>query len=225
MKRFFFAALAALGTLAASPALTQERPLLIEVIVDNAGTLLNADQSKNALIALLGNISDPYRQRRQYQNAIIHIVTTHNPRSVWRDTPRRLYQSIPELVETLAPVTTGCGDLVEAFERVANNIKRTPAAETKIVVFASLFHTGYPCDGQVLKIPQPLPSDLKTEGLTPEGISEIRFYWADRRQQLTWRKGLEDNGLLARLNEAGAQFSIDGMDTTISALRRLGGRR
>jgi len=187
---------------------------LIQFIIDNSSALRNPQQGAAAYGGIL------LFKARELQgvagrNAKVHIVTTHNPRTIYDGEARNLF---PDLQRIVAPQIkhqpAGCNQLGEAIERVRAHIARHAVKEVEVYVISSLIPTGAPCKNLRIRLPQPIPSNVDYQSLVQPETTVLQFFWADRQQETVWGKAIEASGLLERIRNQNVDFAIRGEDST-----------
>jgi hypothetical protein len=187
---------------------------LIQIIIDNSSALRNPEQGAAAYGGIL------VFKARELQgvagrNAKVHIVTTHNPRTIYDGEARRLFGSLQSLVAPqIKHQPEGCNQLGEAIERVRAHIARHAAKEVEIYVISSLIPTGAPCKNLRIKLPQPVPPNVDYQSLLQPQTTLLQFFWADRQQENVWAKAIEASGMLERIRNQGVDYAIRGEDST-----------
>ena len=173
--------------------------LSIQVVIDNSAVLAQPEQALAQQKRLLFELTQ-LRKRHDSRHADIQIVSTNYPRNLWVGTPQRLRMEGKTVLEQVAMVENGCSDLRGAFDQVRMNLRRQPAQEVRVFVFASLIDTGAPCGGEtVIRLPQAPPAGLDLAFLD-ERVSTLKFYWAHPLQVKPWFDLLEGQGLTQRAN-------------------------
>jgi len=157
----------------------------IQLIIDNSGARQGA--ADDPLKRLLFQVSE-LRKSRHLQNATINIVSQNQPRNLWVGTPGELFRNGREVLGKIAPVVNGCSDLVGALEQVQLNLELQKPSKAYVVGFSSLIHTGAPCEGATIDLPQPAPKNLELSFLAKPSIF-VRFMWAHSLQVKPWLEG------------------------------------
>lgn len=201
----FCLTLAAIGSDA-----TAESKKLIQIVIDNSGALQNSETGQRTQSAWLQLISREM-QRGAGRNNLVHIVTTHNPRTVWEGRGSALLRSYKLLVEPeIKQVTDGCNELGAALKRVRQHVARNLADEIEIYVFSSLIPTGAPCDKIRIQLPQPVPATIDLRSLIQPELTRLSFLWAEENQEVVWADFIERSGMLNDLIDYGVAYSIKG---------------
>lgn len=176
----------------------------IQVIVDNSGTVQNVEDAKRQERALFWHLTE-LRKKSKYEDVLINVVSTNNPRNLFVGTPRQLFKHGRELLPKLEVVKNGCSDILGAFHTVKQNILLSRAKEAEVYVFSSLIHA-FPCENVVITLPQDVPAGLDISFLK-EAKSKVTFFWVHNLQVRKWLSFLQQSGLekFALLDEEGTK--------------------
>lgn len=187
---------------------------LVEIIVDNSATLRNPDQGVAAYGAIIFDLARQLSGSAG-RDTIAHIVTTHNPRSIYDGDARKLSRSLTQLiVPEIQHQPKGCNQLGDAIERVRSHISRNTATEVEIYVISSLIPTGAPCKNLRVRLPQAIPANVNYQSLLQPKTTKLHFFWADRQQEAVWSQAIERSGMLERLQKQEVDYSIRGEQAT-----------
>lgn len=189
---------------------TADSRKLVQIVIDNSGALQNSETGQKIQFAWLQLVARDM-QRGAGQNDLVHIVTTHNPRTVWEGRGSTLLRSYKLLVEPeIEQVPDGCNELGAALTRVRQHIARSLADEIEIYVFSSLIPTGAPCDKVRIQLPQPVPATIDLRSLIQPELTRLSFLWVEENQEVVWADFVERSGLLNDLIDYGVAYSIKG---------------
>lgn len=212
-------------TLALSmPAFAQDR-IAIELVIDESGVLLDAEQAARYKLMLLAHLK-ALAAKRTGANTKIEVISTSLGRTIWSGTPLTLRRDpvrAQELVEAISADPARCNNLPGAFRELESNLaqlEREGVSEIHIVIFSSLIHTQRPCaDVTEITLPQLPP----TEGNIPDAhsgstnISTVSFFWVSPHQKFVWEGFLE--GAFDSLRRNGARVMFLDVERTKAALR------
>ena len=165
----------------------------IVVLLDNSAALRNdleAEEFKKFLFFHLTEL----RKRHATKRARINIISINNPRNLWTGTATDLFRNGKEVLKHIPIVKNGCSDLSGAFLQIGLNLQRRPVDRIRVYVFSSLIHTGAPCDGKKIELPQTAPDDLDLSFLADRATS-IRFYWVSHLQVKPWLAHMRGSGI------------------------------
>lgn len=220
MKALLFSLLVALST----PAFGQER-IAIELLIDDSGVLLDAQEAQSHKLLLLSHVK-ALATKRSGANAKVEVISTSYGRTVWSGTPlsiRRDPARARELVDAVAADPARCNNLPGAFAELRSNLAqlaREGVETVHIIVFSSLVHTPRPCD-QVrnITLPQLPPAEGDIAGVlaSAPNIRSVSFYWVSPHQRIVWEQFL--NAAFTALRDSGARVSFFDVERSKSALR------
>lgn len=197
-----------------SGAVTAQADKLIQIIIDNSGTLQNHEQADFAIRGFLGLKATEFR-RSEFRDATVHIVTTHDPRTIYEGPARGLSRAItPLILPEVKFQQEGCNQLDEAINRMSRNVASRSATEVEIYVFSSLIHTGAPCVDVDLDLPQAVPSTIDITSLMPQQTTVLHFLWAHRLQEQTWANAIQRSPIFQTMREQGIDYIIRGEAVT-----------
>ncbi|MCB9957149.1 MAG: hypothetical protein H6843_00895 [Rhodospirillaceae bacterium] len=196
-RRTFIAAMAAAALLRTLPSgATEPATVLIEVIIDNGGTVTEED-APDLIRAFFANLADA--PGRAFRDARIDLITTARPYTVWSGTPEDLYAHGREVLE-LTALTDHCSDLGRAFGQAEQNLRVGRPTEAHLFVVSPLIDARYPCDaGPGITLPQPVPPDLPLARMVVQySIRTLGIFGVHPSQEAVWTDYLDDAGVLGR---------------------------
>ena len=206
------------------PAFAQER-IALELIIDDSGVLLEAQETHSYKLMLLAHLK-ALATRRDSANARIEVISTSLGRTVWSGTPlslRRDPARAQELVEAVTADPARCNALPGAFRELQSNLaqlERVGVEAVHIIVFSSLIHTPRPCaDVTEITLPQLPPTDGDIPGAFAASthISSVSFFWVSPHQKFVWEGFLE--GAFTSLRQNGARVRFLDVERSKEALR------
>ena len=206
------------------PAFAQER-IALELIIDDSGVLLEAQEANQYKLMLLAHLK-ALATRRDSANARIEVISTSLGRTVWSGTPltlRRDPARAIELVEAVKADPACCNALPGAFRELQSNLaqlERGGINEIHIIVFSSLIHTPRPCaDVTRITLPQlpPTEGDIPGAFAASTRIRSVSFFWVSPHQKFVWEGFLES--AFTTLRQTGARVSFLDVERSKDALR------
>ena len=219
MKLLLLSILVALST----PALAQER-IAIELLIDDSGVLLEAQEAQSHKLLLLSHLK-ALSSKRSGANAKVEVISTAYGRTVWSGTPlviRRDPARAQELVDAVSADPGRCNNLPGAFAELRSNLaqlEREGVTSVHVVVFSSLVHTPRPCaDLKTITLPQLPPTEGDIAGVLA-GLPHVRslsFFWVSPHQRIVWEQFL--NPTFTVLRNGGTQVSVFDVERSKSAL-------
>ena len=206
------------------PAFAQER-IALELIIDDSGVLLEAQETHSYKLMLLAHLK-ALATRRDSANARIEVISTSLGRTVWSGTPltlRRDPARAQALVEAVKADPARCNALPGAFRELQSNLaqlEREGVSEIHIIVFSSLIHTPRPCaDITRITLPQlpPTEGDIPGAFAASTRIRSVSFFWVSPHQKFVWEGFLES--AFTTLRQTGARVSFLDVERSKDALR------
>ena len=214
-----------LGLLAAGPVLAQER-IAVELVMDDSGVLLDAQEARPAAMMLLAHLK-ALATKRAGANATVEVISTSLGRTVWSGTPlsiRRDPARAQALVDAVTPDAQRCNNLPGAFLELKSNLaqlERERVKDVHVMIFSSLVDTPRPCNRlATITLPQMPPAEgglNETLSGTPV-IRSLSFFWVSPHQKRVWEEFLAPS--FDHLRSAGARVTFLDVERTKSALRR-----
>lgn len=181
---------------------------VIEVIVDNGGTVLEpeAQAQINDLIGGLANMPG-----REMSRARIDLILTSRPTTVWSGTRTDLIRQGYDVLD-LVTLGNGCSDLARALRQAEQNIRVSGAARAYVLIHAPLIVAPFPCDGgPPITLPQPVPADLRLgQMLKAHAIAAFKVFGVHPSQERIWSMYLEREGVLALARAGALDFAFLG---------------
>ena len=207
IHRIMTAAALSMAVLISTPAQAQK---VYQVIIDNSGALRNPDDALKFGAGFLNDLADKLTGSAG-RNALAHVVTTHNPRTIYEGNAKGLRAALDQYgAEVIRPVKDGCNQLDEAIDRTRSFAARYNVTEVETYVFSSLIWTPSPCANYRIKLPQPVPQQIDVRSLLLPQTTVLKFFWVDRQQETVWADHIEGNGMLGRIREQEVDYAIRG---------------
>jgi hypothetical protein len=193
-------------------------PLLIQAIVDNAGTV----QEKGAQDLILDFVAGLAGLRgREYAAARIDLILTSDPRTVWSGTPADLMRQGHAVLE-LVRINDRCADIARALRQAEQNLKAARAQDAVLLILSPLIAAPFPCDaGPDITLPQPVPAGIELGRLVRErGIRALKIYGVHPSQEAPWTDHLIEQGLMDRARAGELELAFLGIQQSRRALER-----
>ncbi len=169
-----------------------------QIIMDDSGVLINAENADRYKLMLLGHLKQLTR-KRELAKAHIDVISTSMGRTVWSGIPSDLKQKAERalaLVENIKASPNTCNNLSGAFSELASNLtalERRKYKTAHVIVFSALIDTPRPCD-KTTKITLPQTPPIKgniNAALSSSGlVRSINFYWVSPHQKHVWEEFL-----------------------------------
>ncbi len=159
-----------------------EEKVSIQVIVDNSAALQNQKEAANAKKRLFFLLSE-LRKKRGFRNAAVTVISTNNPRTLWKGRPKDVFRNGAELLSKIEPVENGCSDLVGAFGQARDNLAIERPDKKVVIVIGSMIHTGVPCEKKTITLPQDAPRNLDLGFMND---TKLILHWCHALQKSPW---------------------------------------
>lgn len=186
----------------------------IQIIFDDSGVLIEAENADQYKILLLSHIRKLVRKRK-FANSHIDVISSSIGRTIWSGVPMDLKRKPARalaLIEAIKTKSENCNNLPASFQELSSNLralKRQGYKEAHVIVFSSLIHTPRPCDktSQII-----LPQTPPQEGNINSAISSlaivrsINFFWISPHQMRVWEEFLKPTFNWAALNNIPFKF-------------------
>lgn len=219
LSRRTLLATAAAGAVTVSlPAGAQDLPsIVIEVIVDNGGTVRAADAQDliTNVLAVLANLHG-----RDFRGARIDLILTSHPTTVWSGNPRDLMRQADTVLD-LVRINDRCSDIERAFRQADQNLRIAAPAEAHLVIVSPLIAAPFPCNqGPAITLPQPVPPGMALGQMAADRhLRTLRFFGVHPSQERPWSDYLEAEGILARSHEGQIDFTFLGRQKSLSFIQ------
>lgn len=221
-RRILCALAMALSSLGANPTTAAERPrIVIEVIVDNGGTVMEDDAQEliNNLIGGLANL-----RGRAFSDARIDLILSSHPTTMWSGTPRDLIAQGHAILE-LVKINDRCSDVGRALLQADQNLRVAAPDEAYLLVYSPLILAPFPCDqGPGITLPQPVPQGIAIGRMIEQRqIKAFKIFGVHPSQETVWTEFLVGEGVLARMHKGQLDFAFLGFrqSETFLAKQRL----
>ncbi|MEM1363321.1 MAG: hypothetical protein AAGF94_16670 [Pseudomonadota bacterium] len=191
-----------------TPATTSTNPPAVFVLIENGGTVQARDEMSENINFLLGELTQ-LRRRRATRDTQVHIVLSADPTQVaWSGTPEQLFLQGHEVLDVIAFRDT-CSDLVLAWDQIEITARITMPSAIELIQVGPMIHAGFPCDGDdtVIKLPQPVPTDLALADMANEA-RRLLFIGVHADQDEVYLDHLRDTGALARARSGEVVFDL-----------------
>ena len=159
-----------------------EDDLLIQVVIDDTGSLQdgedpeNTSTARNSAIGLLSHLS-----RTHGRGTRVIVISQHGGKNIWTGDSRKITSPAQNgpIEKFLTDDWGGCSDLLRVPTILNENIYLYPAKEHHFVFFSSLIHTGLPCGVEDFSLDNLVPAQFlgQVGSLIEENNAKYSFYW------------------------------------------------
>lgn len=212
MKRRFFVLIIFVLMTAQTPALADNPPETIFVLIENGATVQDSQSVTQTTKHLLGQLTQLKRRRATRDARIVIVLSARPNRVAWSGTPGQLLHQAQDVLD-LITFRKSPSDLVLAFDQIRTTQALSQSGTFRLYWIGPAIHVPYDREsGKTIRIevPQPVPEEIALAEVAKQ-CDTVRIFNIHPDQDSVYLDYFKKTGLMKLVKNKTLAFSI--MDT------------